>query len=155
MNKTNNFEISIKAYLDDFANKDEYFAARYDESKISDCCNYIINQVKDSRRNGFTDDEIYQLATHFYLEGLEPGDKVNATVIVNHQIELTEEEKAKAKEEAYQNLVKLEEQRLQKEKEREAKKEAKKLEKQAQKAKEELKIATLFDDMFGDEEDGS
>lgn len=141
----NNFELTIKAYLDNFAKEDECFAEKYNADKIHDCCNYICNQVKSSGRNGFNDDEIYQLATHFYLEGLEPGDKVNATVIVNHQIELTEEEKEKAKEEAYNNYVKAEEQKLKK-------KETKKQEKQE---KQEIEMPTLFDDLFEDEEYGS
>lgn len=48
-----------------------------------------------------TDDEVYSLAVHYYDEdNIEIGKAINCGIIVNHRVELTEEEKAEAKEKA-------------------------------------------------------
>ena len=50
---------------------------------------------------GLTDEEVYSLAVHFFDEdGIEIGNPIACNVIVNHTVELTEEEKAKARQEA-------------------------------------------------------
>lgn len=48
-----------------------------------------------------TDDEVYSLATHYYDEdNIEVGKLENCGVIVNHRVELSEQEKAEARERA-------------------------------------------------------
>ena len=48
-----------------------------------------------------TDEEVYSLAVHFFDEDdIEIGNSIACNVIVNHTVELTEEEKAKARQEA-------------------------------------------------------
>jgi hypothetical protein len=97
----NTFEKTIKAYLDKVAQSDAVFAQKYDEAKIEGCCSYIISEVRKSGRQGFADEEIYGMAIHFFDEGLEsPAGAVKCDVVVNHTIELTEEEKAQMKEKA-------------------------------------------------------
>lgn len=73
-----------------------------DQTKSLDkCITYILNQVQKSGCNGFTDDEIYSMAVHYYVEkDLEPGNPVDCQVIVNHHVQLTEEEIAEMKRKA-------------------------------------------------------
>ena len=83
--------------------EDELFAAKYDnpDKNIDDCVTYILNWVQKSGCNGFCDDEIYGQAIHYYEEkDIEVGKPLNCQVSVNHHIELTEEEKAQARQEA-------------------------------------------------------
>lgn len=98
----NTFEKTIKDYLDKVAQSDAVFAQKYDEGKnIEGCCKYIISEVKKSGRQGFADEEIYGMAIHFYDEGLEtPEGAIKCDVVVNHTVELTEEEKTRLKEKA-------------------------------------------------------
>ena len=61
----------------------------------------LYNWVQKSGCNGFCDDEIYGQAIHYYEEkDIEVGKPLNCQVSVNHHIELTEEEKAQARQEA-------------------------------------------------------
>ena len=95
------FELCIKEYLDHFAEQDSCFREKYDSSKIRDCVQYIYSEVKKSGRCGFCDDEIFQMARHYFLE--EKGlikCTAPSKVVVNHTVELSEEDKNKAKENA-------------------------------------------------------
>lgn len=81
------FEKVIKNYLDEYSLTDAYFKGKYgDESKnIRNCCNYIINEVQKMGVAGLTDDEVYQLARHYYLEDIKEEDLKNRSckVVVN------------------------------------------------------------------------
>ena len=96
---TDYFKQTIQNYLRSRAQEDELFAPRYASPKknIDDCITYILNYVKQSGCNGFADDEIYSLAMHYYDEDdIEIGKPLtNCKVVVNHTIQLTEEEKGK------------------------------------------------------------
>ena len=60
--------------------------------------NYIFHAVQQSGCCGFSDDEVYSMAVHAIDEpDLEIGKPMNCNVVVNHHIELTEEEKALVK----------------------------------------------------------
>lgn len=99
MKTTDYFKQTIQTYLENRAATDELFAERYADPKknIDDCITYILNEVKRSGCNGFADEEIYSMALHYYDEpDIEVGKSVNCRVVVNHTIELTEEEKAQA-----------------------------------------------------------
>ena len=103
MKATEHFKQTIKAYLDERAQNDELFAVSYaKESKnMDDCVTFILNQVKRSKCMGLTDEEVYSLAVHFFDEDdIEIGNYIACNVIVNNTVELTEEEKAKARQEA-------------------------------------------------------
>lgn len=102
---TEHFRQTIKNYLDGRAQADELFAACYANPKknIEDCCTYIMNQVKRSGCNGFTDDEVYSMAVHYYDEDdIDVGKPINCQVVVNHTVELTAEEKEQARRDAMQ-----------------------------------------------------
>ena len=99
MNTTAHFKRTIQAYLEQRAAEDRLFAEAYrkDGKNIDDCITYILNSVKASGCNGFTDGEIYSMAVHYYDEDdIEVGNPISCQVCVNHIVELTEEEKAEA-----------------------------------------------------------
>lgn len=106
MKASNHFKNTIKAHLDQRAETDVLFSFQYSkpEKSIGDCITYILNEVKKSGCNGFADDEIYSMAIHFYDEdNIEIGMPMNnAHVVVNHFVELTEEEKEQARQDAIQ-----------------------------------------------------
>lgn len=116
------FKTAIQSHLNSMAASDPLFATtlKKPNKNIDDCITYILNQVKSSGCSGFSDDEIFGMAVHYYDEDdLKPGKKINAKVVVNHSIELTEEDKEKAKADAIERLV-------QEEKEKRLKKRARK-----------------------------
>lgn len=103
MKATEHFKQTIKAYLDERAKNDELFAVSYakENKNMDDCVTFILNQVKRIKCMGLTDEEVYSLAVHFFDEDdIEIGNSIACNVIVNHTVELTEEEKAKARQEA-------------------------------------------------------
>ena len=107
MKASNHFKNTIKAYLDQRAEQDVLFSFQYSkpEKNIDDCVTYILNEVKKSGCNGFADDEIYSMAVHYYDEdNIEVGKPMNAHVVVNHVVELTEEEKEQARKDAIQKV---------------------------------------------------
>lgn len=65
---TDYFKRTIQHYLECRAQEDELFRPRYENPKksIDECCDYILDCVYISGQNGFTDDEIYALALHYY-----------------------------------------------------------------------------------------
>ena len=68
MKGSNHFKNTIKAYLDQRAETDILFSFQYSkpEKSIDDCVTYILNEVKKSGCSGFHDDEIFNMAVHFY-----------------------------------------------------------------------------------------
>ena len=115
MKTTNQFKKTIEIYLKNRAELDPLFAEtlKKENKNIDDCITYILNQVKSSGCNGFTDDEIFGMAAHYYDEDdLKPGAKINAKVVVNHQVEITEDDKVDAKQKALDQLIAEEKARL-------------------------------------------
>lgn len=101
--KQDYFKDTIKAYLDKRAENDALFAQSYSKTNksLDECVNFIYQEVRASGRNGFCDDEIYSMAVHYYDEdNLGKITGANCKVVVNHSIELTDEEKEKARERA-------------------------------------------------------
>lgn len=104
---TRAFNDTIKAYLEERAENDALFAVKFanPSKSVDDCVTYILNQVQKSGCNGFTDAEVYGMAIHFYEEKeIEVGNPINCKVVVNHMVELTEEEKEEARQEAIAKL---------------------------------------------------
>lgn len=108
------FEATIGEYLKVRANTDEKFAEemKKEGKSVHECCNFILNTVKKSGANGFCDDEIFSLAVHYYDEDFTEKDllkEISGTVVVNHKVELTEEDKKeieqKAKDDYYAECV--------------------------------------------------
>ena len=107
MKASNHFKNTIKAYLDQRSENDVLFSLRYSkpEKNIDDCVTYILNTVQKLGCNGFADEEIYSMAVHYYDEdNIDIGNPVNCQVVVNHVVELTEEEKQQAHKEALQRV---------------------------------------------------
>lgn len=116
MKSTEHFKRTIQAYLQQRASEDRLFAESYrkEGKNIDDCITYILNEVQRSGCNGFTDGEIYSMAVHYYDEDdIEVGNPVSCQVSVNHIVELTEEEKAEARQRAVEQYQKAELRRMQ------------------------------------------
>lgn len=107
MKSTEYFKNVIQAYLEHEASCDELFAVAFAKptKTLDECINYILTIVQQSGCNGFLDDEIYSYAQHFYWEDdIKVGKPENCSIIVNHTIELTEEEKEQARKDAIQRV---------------------------------------------------
>lgn len=116
MKGTEQFKTTIQDYLEYRAETDDLFAPRYaDPNKnIDDCITYILNEVQRSGMNGFADDEIYSMAVHYYDEpDIEVGKPTDCRVVVNHMVELTEDEKLEARRKAVEQYQQNELQKLQ------------------------------------------
>ncbi len=104
---TRAFNDTIKAYLEERADNDALFAVKFanPSKSVEDCVTFIINQVQKSGCNGFEDAEIYGMAIHYYEESeIEVGALPNCQVVVNHTVELTEEEREQARQDAINRL---------------------------------------------------
>lgn len=116
MNTTAHFKRTIQTYLEQRAAEDILFAETYrkEGKNIDDCITYILNSVKASGCNGFTDGEIYSMAVHYYDEDdIEISNPISCQVCVNHTVELTEEEKAEARRKAVEQYTQTELRKMQ------------------------------------------
>ena len=103
MKGTEHFTRTIAEYLNQRAVADPLFAPNLmkPNKNIEDCVTYIVNEVKKSGCYGFADDEIYSMAVHFFDEdNIDIGEPLDCHVVVNHVVQLTEEEKAEARRQA-------------------------------------------------------
>jgi hypothetical protein len=106
------FKESIVAHLKDYARKDKLFlkVLQKKNKNIDDCITYIMNQAMKASMQGvagFHDDDVYKMARHYYDEDdIKLGAPItNAQVMLNQQIELSEDEVAKAKTEAREKVI--------------------------------------------------
>lgn len=107
MKATNHFKSVIQSYLEQRAEYDELFAVSYRSplKNLDDCITYILNTVKASGCAGFSDEEIFGYAVHFFDEtDIEIGEPINCKVVVNHTLEITEEEKQQAHRDAIKRI---------------------------------------------------
>ena len=103
MKGTEHFKKTIAEYLNQRAATDPLFAPNLEKKgkNIDDCITYILNQVEASGCNGFSDEEIYSMAVHYYDEdNIKTGEKIECQVVVNHVVGLSDEEKEEARQEA-------------------------------------------------------
>lgn len=122
------FKNAIQSYLEQRAEYDELFARSYRNplKNIEDCMTYILNEVQKSGFSGLDDDEVFSMAVHYYDEAdIEIGKPIECKVVVNHYVELTEEEKAQARKEAIKRAANEAYQRMAQRKPASAKKESK------------------------------
>lgn len=68
--RNNGFLIAIETRLDEMAASDPMFASVYKSGgkDIPDCCDFIIAEVRKTKRTGFSDEEIYGMAKHYFEE---------------------------------------------------------------------------------------
>lgn len=105
MKATNHFTRTILTYLEQRAETDSLFAEAFANpaKDIDSCIQYILQTVQKSGCNGFEDSEIFGLAIDFYsTDNVEIGNPINAHVVVNHVVQLTESEIEEARKEAIQ-----------------------------------------------------
>lgn len=103
MKTTDYFKQCIKDYLEQKAREDELFRVKYENpnKNLDDCITYLLNYVKQSGVCGMCDQEVYGIVTHFYEEpNIEVGKPIDCNVVINREIELTDEEKAEARQQA-------------------------------------------------------
>ena len=115
MEDTDRFKETILDYLEEVAAGDPVFAEKYKskEKNIDDCTQYILNTVQKSGANGFASSEIFGMAMHYYdEEKVDIGKEITAKVVVNHHVELTEEEKASARQAAIDKAMQEERTRI-------------------------------------------
>jgi hypothetical protein len=97
---SNSFKETIKNYLDKRAEQDELFAVTYakENKTLDECCNYVIECAKNGGQQGYADEEVFSWAVHYYDEDdIKNVKAISAKVVVNRQVELTEEEKEQVK----------------------------------------------------------
>jgi hypothetical protein len=105
---TETFKKTIQDYLNKRAEQDSLFAEtlKKENKNIDECVNYILSEVRKSGCNGFADEEIFGMAVHYYDEDdIKAGTFKSMKVIVNHHVELSEEDKKQAKSQAMQEAI--------------------------------------------------
>lgn len=119
MKASNPFKEAIKAYLDQRAANDELFAATYqkENKNLEECCNYVMQRAKSEGCVGYTDEEVFGWAVHYYdeddIKNIKP---VAGKVVVNHKVELSEDDIQKAKQDAIDKVVSEQAEKLKKKK---------------------------------------
>ena len=99
MKTSKEFKETIQNYLEKRSEADELFSVTYkkENKTIEECCDYIMHCAQKGGCAGYSDDEVFGWAVHYYDEDdIKNIKSVNAKVIVNHSVELSEEDKAKA-----------------------------------------------------------
>lgn len=114
------FKNTIQKYMDSVAKEDEVIKEKMNSpnKNIDDCVTFILSTVQKSGNNGFTDDEVFGLALHYYDEedidiGKLPG---NLSIVVNHEVKLTDSEIAEAKQKAIDQVIYEQKQKMTKKK---------------------------------------
>ncbi len=87
MKSTDHFKRTIQAYLEQRASEDRLFAEAYrkDGKNIDDCVTYMLNTVKASGCNGFTDGEVYSMAVHYYPKYIVIRSQRRLCIIIRWQ----------------------------------------------------------------------
>lgn len=109
MKGTEKFKEVVQQHLISLAAKDELFAEtlKKPNKTIDECVDYIIDEVQKSGKNGFADEEIFGMAVHYYDEDdlKAPKKSDGGRVVVNHTVELTEEDIQQAKQKAIDSVI--------------------------------------------------
>lgn len=76
------------------------------KKNIDDCAKYVINTVKKSGGQGFTSDEVYSMAIHYFMEDdIDVGGDTNVKIVIDKEVKLTPEEIEKLKEKARKEVI--------------------------------------------------
>lgn len=108
MKSSKAFKETIEAYLIKRAAEDELFAVTYkkENKSLEECCNYVMECAQKGGCQGYTDDEVFGWAVHYYDEDdIKNVKPLNGHVVVNHVVEFSEEEKANVKQKAFDAAV--------------------------------------------------
>ncbi len=110
MNKekyTQNFKTTIQNKLSEIAEVNPEFAVSLakENKNIDECINYILSTVQKSGVQGYTDDEVFGMAMHYYdQDDVSSPKAIDCHVVINHHVELSEEERKQQKEKALHDL---------------------------------------------------
>jgi len=117
MKTSNAFKEAIKKYLDERASTDQLFAVTYskENKSLEECCNYVTQCAQKGGCGGYSDEEVFGWAIHYYdeddIKNIKP---IKAKVIVNHNVELTSIDIEEAKKIAFERVISEEKERLKK-----------------------------------------
>jgi len=115
MKSTEHFQKVIEARLQEMAAADPLFAVnlKKEHKNIEGCITYILTTVQLSGCSGFADDEIFGMAAHYYDEDdIVVKTSGQCKVVINHSIDLSEEEKAQVKKAAIDKAINEEREKL-------------------------------------------
>ena len=86
MKGTENFKSIIQNHLQEVAKKDPLFAKNLgkENKSIDECINYIFSEVQKLKKFAFADDEIFNMAIHYYDEDDIKSVKKNSIPKVVH-----------------------------------------------------------------------
>lgn len=106
-NSMNPVKQAIKSYLDNRAKTDELFAVSYAKTNknIDECFNYVVGEAKKQGNAVYLpDDVVFGWAVHYYDEDDIKINRLpaNTRVSAKASVELTEEDKEKARDLAVQ-----------------------------------------------------
>lgn len=108
-NSINAVKQAIKSYLDNRAKTDELFAVAYAKpnKNIDECVTYIVGEARKKGGNAVyvPDDVVFGWAVHYYDEDNIKINKLpaNARVSAEATVELSEEDKEKARKIAFED----------------------------------------------------
>jgi len=114
---SNPFKEIIKSYLEKRASEDELFAVTFqkENKNLDECCNYVMQCAQKGGNQGYTDDEVFGWAVHYYDEDdLKDIKPIAGKVIVNQREELTPVDLEEAKRIALERVISEEKERLKK-----------------------------------------
>ena len=103
--QVNQVKDAVEAYLDKRAKEDALFAASYAKpnKSIDECFDYIIGEARKKGTMVYmSDEEVFGMAVHYYDEDCIKISKISEEIKASAKmhVELTEEEKKKAREQA-------------------------------------------------------
>lgn len=156
MKATSTFINIISDFLNKEGANDHDFAkkmAEHPEKTPEAACNFIMAKVSKTKQSGWADEEIYGMARHFIDEAelKDPGINNSVSrVVVNSHIDLTEEQKQLAMEQAKRDYEQKLEQEHKKELEAQVERERAKAEKK-RKLIEERQKSVYATDLFGNQ----
>lgn len=149
-NVTDVFVEHIQKWLDEEMKKDAQLADKVQAGSktVEMACNYVLSEVKKSGRCGFDDAEVYGMVRHFFDEDdlQDPGEQDVQRIVVPEHIELSEQEKAEAREKALEAYRNEQIAKIRREAEEKEKKEKERLAAQREKRKEQQQAQL---DLFG------
>ena len=108
MKGSKSFTEAIQKHLNDFAAANPAFAERLaiPEKSIEQCVNYILGEVSAIGECGYTDDEIFGMAIHYFDEDkIEIRTNRVSHIAVNHHVDLTQEELEEARKRAMEAAI--------------------------------------------------
>lgn len=151
-NSMNAVKQAIKSYLDNRAKTDELFAVAYAKpnKNIDECFNYIVGEAKKQGGNAVyvPDEVVFGWAVHYYDEDDIKTNKLpaNTRVSAKASVELTDEDKEKARDLAVQEYKQQCIDKLKAADEAKAKKEVERKKAEREKRKQaELQLPNLFE----------